>query len=104
MCINLFHTTDDSEQFVALPKMVIFLFTLLTAVVGALASPDIHYNLEKAEEYFQNFIQQYKKQYSSIEEKAKKFEVFKQSLIKYNKLNLENEHAEFGKNLHYNNN
>lgn len=100
MYINSFHRADNSEQFLALAKMVKFLFTLLIAVIGALAGPDIHYDLGKAEEYFQDFIQQYKKQYSSIEEKVKKFEVFKQSLQKYNKLNLENEHAEFGKNSH----
>lgn len=79
------------------------LFILLTATVGALAKLDVYYDLEKAEEFFQDFIQQYKKQYSSIVEKAMKFEVFKNSLQKYNQLNLENEHAEFGKKLHYKN-
>lgn len=81
--------------------MVKFLFILLIAVVGVLARPDIFYPLEKAEEYFLDFIQQYEKHYSSIVEKAMKFEIFKQSLLKYNKLNLENEHAEFGKILHF---
>lgn len=77
--------------------MVKFICILLTVVVVALASPDVYYDLQMAEEYFEHFIQQYQKQYSSVVEKAMKFEIFKQSLKKYNKLNLENEHAEFGK-------
>ncbi|XP_026318709.1 ervatamin-B-like [Hyposmocoma kahamanoa] len=76
--------------------MVTFAFVLLTAVVAALANPDLLYDLEDAEEHFQEFIDLYGKQYNSSEEKAYRFEIFKQSLIKHNKQNLDNPLADFG--------
>lgn len=79
--------------------MVKFVFVLLTAVVAVHADPDLLYDLEDAEDHFQQFMYQYGKQYSSPEEEAYRFEMFKQSLIKYNKQNLENPYAEFGKKL-----
>lgn len=79
--------------------MIKFAFVLLTAVVAVLATPDLLYNLEDAEEHFQQFMYSHGKQYNSSEEEAYRFEIFKQSLIKYNKQNLEHPLAEFGKKL-----
>ncbi|XP_026318710.1 zingipain-2-like [Hyposmocoma kahamanoa] len=76
--------------------MVKFEFVLLTAVVAVLANPDLLYDLEDAEEHFQEFMDSYGKLYNSSEEEAYRFEIFKQSLIEYNKQNLKNPLADFG--------
>lgn len=73
-------------------------FVIVTTTVAVLARPDIQYDLTRAEDYFEDFLLEYGKQYISVEEKAKRLEVFKQALEKYNKLNVNNPLAVFGKN------
>ncbi|XP_026331308.1 cysteine protease XCP1-like [Hyposmocoma kahamanoa] len=77
-----------------------FTFILLLAVLAVKAIPDFQYDLEKAEEYFEAFIQEYGKEYTNEDVKARKFEVFKESLKEYNKKNLEQLHAKFGIHEH----
>ncbi|XP_026325365.1 cathepsin L1-like [Hyposmocoma kahamanoa] len=81
-------------------NMATFTFILLLAVVAVIAIPDFQYDLEKAEEYFEAFIQEYGKEYANEDVKARKFEVFKESLKAYNKMNMEQSHAKFGIHEH----
>lgn len=73
------------------------IFVILFVAVAVRAIPEFQYDLENAEEYFQAFIEKYEKVYSNEAEMAKKFEVFKESLKRYNKKNLEQVNAKFGK-------
>jgi hypothetical protein len=55
------------------------------------------YDLNLAEYYFEEFIQEYNKVYESETEKQKRFEIFKQKLTYINQVNSdETELAEFG--------
>ncbi|XP_026333243.1 zingipain-2-like [Hyposmocoma kahamanoa] len=80
--------------------MVTFNFILLFAIVAVKAIPEFQYDLEKAEEYFQDFIEEYGKEYANGDVKARKFEVFKESLQMYNKMNMEQLNAKFGVHQH----
>lgn len=79
--------------------MAVF-FLLLFTVVAVVAIPELQYDLEKAEEYFQAFIEEYGKVYSNEVAKAIRFEIFKESLKRYNKKNLEQVNAEYGETLY----
>jgi len=48
------------------------------------------------EEHFETFITKFSRKYSSLEEKQKRFEIFRQSLVKIEKLNKNSRDARFG--------
>uniref|UniRef100_A0A2A4JAL6 Uncharacterized protein n=1 Tax=Heliothis virescens TaxID=7102 RepID=A0A2A4JAL6_HELVI len=54
------------------------------------------YDLEDAEHHFETFIQNHGKVYTNEKEKQYRFQVFKNNLLHYNKLNAESDHAVFG--------
>ncbi|XP_047042139.1 procathepsin L-like [Helicoverpa zea] len=74
-------------------KLLLLLACLVTL---AASKSSIFFNIEDATEHFENFIKEHGKEYSSDEEKAKRFEIFKENLRRANELNQQSEHTEFG--------
>ncbi|KAM3957536.1 uncharacterized protein ACR2FA_008448 [Aphomia sociella] len=64
--------------------------------VFSLGIVTVHYKLEEAELHFEKFIQEFAKQYESLMEKQKRFEIFKENLIGANRRNAEQSIAVFG--------
>lgn len=68
---------------------MIFIAVLLCCL-GALVSSapqKVFYNVEDAQNHFENFVQKYNKTYKSEEERQERFEIFKNNLVKLNELN-----------------
>ncbi|KAI5632391.1 papain family cysteine protease domain-containing protein [Phthorimaea operculella] len=78
--------------------MSLFYFMLLCALALSLAyvqpSPTL-YDLEDAENIFENFINKYNKVYANEQEKQDRFNIFKERLAIVNKLRLEQPQASF---------
>nr|XP_049691690.1 procathepsin L-like isoform X3 [Helicoverpa armigera] len=74
-------------------KLLLLLACLVTL---AASKSSIYFDIEDAMEHFENFIKEHGKEYSSDEEKAKRFEIFKENLRRANELNQQSEHTEFG--------
>uniref|UniRef100_A0A2A4J9U5 Uncharacterized protein n=1 Tax=Heliothis virescens TaxID=7102 RepID=A0A2A4J9U5_HELVI len=73
---------------------LLLLFACLVALAASKSS--IYFHLEDAEYHFENFIREHGKEYASDEEKAERFEIFKENLRRANELNQQSEHTEFG--------
>lgn len=80
---------------------------VLILVVAAMASsapsdlsppPKEHYDLERADELFEQFIKDYEREYKDENDKQVHFQAFVESLKKINKLNEESTSATFGIN------
>nr|XP_021198070.2 procathepsin L-like isoform X1 [Helicoverpa armigera] len=74
-------------------KLLLLLACLVTL---AASKSSIFFDIEDAMEHFENFIREHGKEYSSDEEKAKRFEIFVENLHRANELNQQSEHTEFG--------
>ncbi|XP_026331750.1 cysteine proteinase-like [Hyposmocoma kahamanoa] len=69
---------------------------LLVGTVLVLCDVNIVFDLNKAEELFEQFIKDYNKVYEDDEDKKVHFEAFKKNLEQINKSNQENPDAIFG--------
>nr|XP_049691692.1 procathepsin L-like isoform X3 [Helicoverpa armigera] len=74
-------------------KLLLLLACLVTL---AASKSSIFFDIEDAMEHFENFLREHGKEYSSEEEKAKRFEIFVENLRRANELNQQSEHTEFG--------
>ncbi|XP_047041584.1 uncharacterized protein LOC124645753 [Helicoverpa zea] len=79
---------------VVMTSTVVLLCVSWFALAAAGTAPP--YNLADAEHHFDTFIETHGKVYPNEEEKQYRFQVFKDNLHKYNKMNAESNHAVFG--------